>query len=405
MYILATTKAPKAKPRRESMLRPDPRFFGNNVYILGAGFSAPAGMPVMSNFMTRMRDVRELSSDLPPEAARAIDLVLEERALLSGVRDKVKLDLDNVEDLFSLIDAKATGERGDTARRLTTSVRKAISATLLFSVQQIEPVRMHIESGADERFVREMVNYNPNEGRNESGGRLESDPYRLFSALLLHRLDAETDIHSGTDTVITFNYDLILENALKWRGVRPDYCLDTKDYSDGTRPTIEALKVIKVHGSINWEDHGRFSVKVVDQPQELIERPNGRPLLIPPTWAKGSQTRLSRLLWSNAVDAIQKAHRIVIIGYSMPKTDLYFKYMLAAGLRENSSLRRFSVVNRVSMKEELDGILDETYFDNRIKAEDILEFETLMNKPFKITEYTGRGRALIERLPDLENKS
>ncbi|MDM7912279.1 MAG: SIR2 family protein [Methanotrichaceae archaeon] len=384
------------------MTRSDPRFFGNSVYILGAGFSAYAGMPVMSNFMTRMRDVRELSSDLSPEAAKAIDLVLEERAHLSGVRDKIKLNLDNVEDLFSLIDAKATGERGDTARRLTTSVRKAISATLLHSMQPIEKIRMHIESSADERFIREMVNINPSEGRNEAGGWLESDPYKLFSTLLLQRLDAVSDIRAGTDTVITFNYDLVLENALKWRGVRPDYCLDAKDYTDATRPTIAAPRVIKVHGSVNWDDRGRLGTTVVDEPNELIALPNGRPMLIPPTWAKGSQTRLSRMLWYNSVEAIQKAHRIVIIGYSMPQTDLYFKYLLAAGLQNNVSLRRFSVIDPSDMDENLGEVLDDTYFGSRLRLRQT-SFEAFMSNPTLITESLGRGRALIERLPRHES--
>jgi len=402
MYILATTKAPKAKPRRESMLRPDPRFFGNNVYILGAGFSAHAGMPVMSNFMTRMRDVRELSSDLPPEAARAIDLVLEERARLSGVRDKIKLNLDNVEDLFSLIDARATSERGNKSRRLTTSVRKAISATLLNSKERVVPVRMSIRSRVDAKLVRERVSLRPDAGIAGDDGHIEADPYRLFSALLLHRLDAEADILTATDTVITFNYDLVLEDNLGCFSVRPDYCLDEKSYSKATRPTPNAPKVIKVHGSVNWEDKGRLGVNVVHDAGQVLASEDGRAFLIPPTWAKGTQTRLSRLLWSNAVDAIQKAHRIVIIGYSMPQTDLYFKYLLAAGLRDNSSLRRLTIINPSSLDEAFSEILDETYFEHRLFP--VHEhFETVVSSAERVTGCFGRGRALVEKLPGLDS--
>jgi hypothetical protein len=39
------------------------------------------------------------------------------------------------------------------------------------------------------------------------------------------------------------------------------------------------------------------------------------------------------------------ATRVVVIGFSFRPTDAHFKYLLAAGLMENSSLRRIIVVN------------------------------------------------------------
>jgi hypothetical protein len=55
--------------------------------------------------------------------------------------------------------------------------------------------------------------------------------------------------------------------------------------------------------------------------------------------------RCAGLISSCAVDKLKTATRIIIIGFSMPPTDLHFKYLLASGLKENISLRQILFVN------------------------------------------------------------
>lgn len=43
--------------------------------------------------------------------------------------------------------------------------------------------------------------------------------------------------------------------------------------------------------------------------------------------------------------AIASATRIIVLGYSMPTIDQHFKYLLAAGLQRNISLRNIFFVN------------------------------------------------------------
>jgi hypothetical protein len=50
-------------------------------------------------------------------------------------------------------------------------------------------------------------------------------------------------------------------------------------------------------------------------------------------------------VWDAAVRALRTATRIVILGYSIPPIDAHFKYLLAAGLQENISLRKIFFVN------------------------------------------------------------
>jgi hypothetical protein len=55
--------------------------------------------------------------------------------------------------------------------------------------------------------------------------------------------------------------------------------------------------------------------------------------IIPPTWRKtaAGETVFARLL-GEALKHMRLAARIVIVGYSMPNTDSYFRYLLAEAL-------------------------------------------------------------------------
>jgi len=45
------------------------------------------------------------------------------------------------------------------------------------------------------------------------------------------------------------------------------------------------------------------------------------------------------------VAALRTATNVIILGYSVPTTDLHFRYLLAAGLQDNISLRKVLFVN------------------------------------------------------------
>ena len=69
------------------------------------------------------------------------------------------------------------------------------------------------------------------------------------------------------------------------------------------------------------------------------------PVIVPPAWAKGGQSEVLRPVWSEALKALRQAGRIFIIGYSMPSTDEFFRYLLALALAENEGLDKVLVVN------------------------------------------------------------
>src|SRR5216683_1265036 len=101
----------------------------NNVYILGAGFSAEAGLPVISSFLPRMRDAVDWLDTYGRVAEReAIERVLDFRHEAAAAGYRINIDLDNIEHLFSLADAKpGTASAED--------IRLAIAATIDFTAQ------------------------------------------------------------------------------------------------------------------------------------------------------------------------------------------------------------------------------------------------------------------------------
>jgi hypothetical protein len=71
-------------------------------------------------------------------------------------------------------------------------------------------------------------------------------------------------------------------------------------------------------------------------------------------------------VWDSAVRMLTTATRIVILGFSFPPPDVHFKYLLAAGLQNNISLRQIvfacadeAIVPRVTslFRADLGGVI------------------------------------------------
>ena len=105
------------------------------------------------------------------------------------------------------------------------------------------------------------------------------------------------------------------------------------------------IPVLKLHGSINWGRSAKDanSLKVFDSYDDL-RNVKAIPELVPPTWEKIFEKELESV-WAQAITSLKTATRVIVIGFSMPPTDMHFKYLIAAGLRENLSLPQIVFVN------------------------------------------------------------
>ena len=164
---------------------------------------------------------------------------------------------------------------------------------------------------------------------------------------------------NSDDVVISFNWDLNLEKALKYWKKRYSY-----DIEDKNRITI-----LKPHGSINW--FKRSEIKIKDTKcQVLIKnikkneiyvfkyfRPPKTikdiiPYIVPPTFKKAIDTLELKRIWNDIYQVLSKTEEINVLGYSLPNIDLNSKYIFRTAIREKinsqngkKNKRQFLVVN------------------------------------------------------------
>ena len=310
------------------------------VFILGAGASKLAGAPLMNDFFDAAEAAREKVGSV--EERQYFDAVFEGIAELTTVNSKAVVDPHNLESVFGAFEmASMCGRLGTfTAAQIESlgpSLRRVIVNTLDTSIQL--PVK-------------------------EGKGVLAPRPYGDFIKLA----GMLTEARMGSVSCITLNYDIALDYALHRQRIDVDYCLG--DSKRGGFP------VMKLHGSLNWArcrkcseivawplidyfakyNWGSWiipggpktvSVGIASHLADLIHC--GQPceneaVIVPPTWNK-AQYRDLVTVWKRAAAELAEAHTIVVIGYSLPPTDEFFRYLYAIGTSGRTRLKRFWVVD------------------------------------------------------------
>ncbi len=323
-----------------------------NVFILGAGFSASAGAPVIRNFLDVSRELfDDPNSGLDAEGRLLFREVFDFRKQLAQAREKFEIDLDNIEELFGLVEI---------SQRLKPELARTRDATVFLIAKTLE---LSVASDQHRPLInfginRDYMNTNPRwvarVPRGQGGAdRFQWSVYQHFAFLLSGEFDDPRKAEFRSNTVITFNYDLVLDATLAELGIKRTYGLEG-DTSDG-------LPLLKLHGSTNWAlCLGCESVMVLAEQAftppskfqsiacERCGKTGARRLLVPPSWDKSEYQKALRPVWKKAMEAIQNATRICIVGYSMPETDSFFKYLLTLGLAENDQLYKLIVVDKAA---------------------------------------------------------
>jgi len=69
------------------------------------------------------------------------------------------------------------------------------------------------------------------------------------------------------------------------------------------------------------------------------------PYIVPPTWNKAIHPQMERL-WSKAAEVLSEAENVVVIGFSLPDSDKFFRYLFALGVMSPTKIRRVRVVDK-----------------------------------------------------------
>lgn len=313
-------------------------FTNHNVYILGAGFSKNAGIPVIKEFLNEMRTSLNWLRKEGWTEAQATKEVLLFRKQAASAALRVNLDVENIEDLFSL--AAASGQE-----ILTQSISTAIAATIEYCHCHTTNPTITLSVGAGFAAPDSWQKKGTQAGQDV----YEVPVYDIYAGLLSGEL-CEPQAYMN-NTVISFNYDMILENALMSIGVPIDYGFepDRVEHQDSWE-RVQAndknkLKVLKIHGSVNWFKKETDPETLCIYREYKDGHNDGQVFLIPPTWRKDFSGPLGDV-WAQALLALRNATRIIFLGFSFPDTDAHIKYLMAAGLQENISLRNIFCINK-----------------------------------------------------------
>ena len=219
-------------------------------------------------------------------------------------------------------------------------------------------------------------------GLREESGRLRHILQRVFTSL-----DHNTDFWSRYDafreflgfecadsrhdlSIITTNYDLSIECALRQAGVHANIgFMPSVEVNGGNFYSREGVPLLKLHGSVNWyerEDNPDV-FQVDDTLSEVRAGPPGQPrmetiptvcaanhqserppFIVPPSYLKPDFVGPMRSVWAAAATELEQAELVAFVGYSFPQSDTEMKYFLARSLVDNATLRRISIIDPVA---------------------------------------------------------
>ena len=159
------------------------------------------------------------------------------------------------------------------------------------------------------------------------------------------------------DALLTFNYDTLIEESMPkttslWTP-REGYGINVTGVkhawasnwfsSHNIEPEKKAsVKLFKLHGSINWRLDVNNKVILKKRPY-VVKARGGNPnyenaAFLPPGWHKRVNKQPYSTIWRNARLEMERCKTLVIVGYSLPDTDLIARALfLEAGRRRGAT--------------------------------------------------------------------
>jgi hypothetical protein len=290
-------------------------------YLLGAGFSANAQVPMMGGFFEAALD---WLTDAGDAALR--------RQVAKIYGSLSELARHNLQAAYGEIEA---GDRSaEWIPLLLETIGKAVTYPLL-------------EISSCEELVT-YASFVPPPGWKHK----RPDPYvTVYDAFTSQILAANrTRCPSEYDRVVDLNYDLVFELSVNALGGR---VCDPPAARRSSRTPAGLVPLIKPHGSVAWINQGN---RIRALPAEVVlERTAkgsfefGRSCILPPGFGRAPQEHGAfNVKTEHAIAAtrasLQTADRVVIIGYSFPSSDIFFANLLKSAIPKHVPVEVYDVV-------------------------------------------------------------
>jgi len=317
------------------------------VYILGAGFSKEAGAPSQEELVKKIFEIADSDShEFSENSISKFKKFLTETLLIpNSLHSSIPL-----EDIFTPLDRCIA----DNISFRNLDIKEAL---------KIRELIYYLIGKTMEVILRK---------------RGTKDYINKFAKSITEKASVrQNHNYSKADpvSVISTNWDILLDNSIKDEieynhpnKAVVDYCCHISSYesSDKTvKPGLEILglggfniKLLKLHGSLNWLQCPRCLRVYVDFYNKIaigqyIHQVNCRHCdnhfgkhnshilvsnLIMPTFLKNFSNPQYKLIWQNAGIELSEANKIVFIGYSLPQADFEMRQLLSRMIRENTKV-------------------------------------------------------------------
>jgi NAD-dependent SIR2 family protein deacetylase len=371
------------------------------VFILGAGASKADGLPLQSEILSQIfslvpeiqktntsfiqlnvnqseQKVLLYFDEFERQRKKLADFIVDNFASkrIKAEYDAIMFQVDHGEHLFQF---------DNVLKRAYNILSNEITATLediftlfdkvilgheyfhFYSMQQIESVK-----DALRKCIIFLLSYQCSliEQKNNNSSK-------LFARMLF---DKRMSVSYNTDiiSVVTTNWDTLFEkelfnlckevNSASGRTkIYPDLCFYDYPYNNTNDRIVSThvkakghrnIKLLKLHGSINWllcPACGRLFVDYEENialnelslycscpkcgdGQQSAQSPQMQSILITPTFLKDINDLHLKNIWHNAQIDIMEAKKIVFIGYSFPDADFEMRYLLKKAVQPNTSI-------------------------------------------------------------------
>lgn len=189
-----------------------------------------------------------------------------------------------------------------------------------------------------------------------AGNRKEIEDFLRLTFAILRDLDSETSGSTrydtlttklgSDDTIISLNYDTLLDSALVRHGWDPrrGYGLPGGKskikwlpMANGDHPDLSQVRLLKVHGSVNWFVRGSYAnlSKAFESKPVLVTGPRRNEKqgyirqIVPPIYGKIFEHDHWRALWTQGFKELCTAEVLVVIGCSLIDTDFHLRALLS----------------------------------------------------------------------------
>jgi hypothetical protein len=284
----------------------------NIVYLLGAGFSAPLGLPTISDFYWKSKDLYESDRKKFAHFSKSFELM----DSFGRLKTFMKADLENIEEILSILEMADVLSSDPISQLSSRPFSDFISDVIVACTPDIPAPE--VQDQDIEPNISLFFGNNP----------LRSN-YCLFVAQLLalgppRKINGKWTLERGQPfanySVVNLNYDRVLENACDYiqKHYRHKPPLRFYDPVSKIGATAADVMLAKLHGSVSTE-------------------------IVPPTWNKKIHQSILPA-WQAAFAAVAAANELRFIGYSLPETDSYFRYFLKAAISKSFNLQRVDVL-------------------------------------------------------------